>query len=323
MRADRVAALQVERPRGEPVGGGGEGSHGTDLDRVAGEGAAEVLAGCDGDLLGGAAVEQLDESIPRDLVAEARAPGAQHAPFPIEIDQRRQRERLPVRALRLHVPALARSVGERLILQRAFAAAVTHRTVEWMVDQQELEDPNLRLVDLLVGELREDLHPVGNRRGARRHQLALALHLHVALAARRHRLEQRVVAEPRDLDPQLLSGSDDERALRHGHLLAVDGERDQLSAHLFSSSVPTLRVVPDEPGGYATASLRLLLLLPLDPLTPAPRRARAPAPRGAPAPSFRSCRRSAPWPPPAPAAPPYRTDSRGGGRAPRIPRGNT
>ena len=48
-----------------------------------------------------------------------------------------------------------------------------------------------------------------------------------ALAARAGRGEQRVVAEPRDLDAQLLGGADDERALGHGRLDAVDGERDR------------------------------------------------------------------------------------------------
>ena len=39
-------------------------------------------------------------------------------------------------------------------------------------------------------------------------------------------LEQRVVAEPRDLDAQLLGDPDEQRALGRGHLDAVDGERD-------------------------------------------------------------------------------------------------
>ena len=49
-----------------------------------------------------------------------------------------------------------------------------------------------------------------------------------ALAAGADRLEQRVVAEPRDLDADLLGGADHQRALGHADLDAVDGQRDQV-----------------------------------------------------------------------------------------------
>ena len=69
-------------------------------------------------------------------------------------------------------------------------------------------------------------------------ELALALDLHVALAAGADRLQQRVVAEARDLDAQLLGGADDQRARRHGHLLAVDRERHLPRAHDATSRRP-------------------------------------------------------------------------------------
>src|SRR5690606_28250759 len=67
-------------------------------------------------------------------------------------------------------------------------------------------------------------HPVGDHRGARGERFALALDLDEALAARADRFEQRVIAEPRDLDPDQFGGTDHESALGHGDLGVVDGD---------------------------------------------------------------------------------------------------
>ena len=171
-------------------------AHRADLDGVPAERRPEVLAGRDRDLLGRAAREQLDEPVAADLVAEPRAPRAQDAALAVEVHQRRQRTRLRVDALGLHVPALARPERERLVLQRALAAPVADRAVERVVQQQELEVRHLRLVRLLGGVLRPHDHARRDRRRARRQQLALALDLDVALPARPDRLQLRVVAEP-------------------------------------------------------------------------------------------------------------------------------
>ena len=49
--------------------------------------------------------------------------------------------------------ALARAVGQGLVLQGALAPLVAHRAVERVVDQQELEDAVLGLLDLVgVGD---------------------------------------------------------------------------------------------------------------------------------------------------------------------------
>ena len=61
--------------------------------------------------------------------------------------------------------------------------------------------------------------------GAGRQRLGLALDLDQALPAGADRVEQRVVAEPRDLDADQLGGADDQGALGHLHLEAVDGQR--------------------------------------------------------------------------------------------------
>src|SRR4029453_10452307 len=100
--------------------------------------------------------------------------------------------------------ALARAERERLVLERALAAAVADRAVERVVQEPELQVRDLCLAGGLARVLRPHDHPRRDGGRARRLELALALDLHVALAAGAHRREVRVVAEPRDLDPELL-----------------------------------------------------------------------------------------------------------------------
>src|SRR5690606_30307107 len=140
---------------------------------------------------------------------------------------------------------LAAAVAHRLVLQRALATLVADRAVERVVDQQELHHPALRLVGAFGGELGVDLHALGDHQragGLRLHPSRRSLHLahaavgsghrHLdqALATGADRRQQRVVAEPRDLDADLLGGPDHQRALRRAHLDAVDGQVDHLGA---------------------------------------------------------------------------------------------
>ena len=226
--AHGVRRREVERPRDETVRLGGERSDRADLHRVAGERRTEVLARCDRHAFGRASSEQLDEPVAADLVAETRAARAQHTAFAVELDERRERDRLLVRPPRLRVPALAGAERHRLVLQRALAAPVADRAVERVVQEQELEVRHLGTVRLVRGVLGPNGHAGRDLGRARREELALAFDLHVALPARADRIEEGVVAEPRDLDPEVLGGPDDQRPLRDADLLAVDGERDEL-----------------------------------------------------------------------------------------------
>jgi hypothetical protein len=94
-----------------------------------------------------------------------------------------------------------------------------------VVDQEQLHDPGLCLGGHRGGELRLHHHAVGHGLGARGDRLALPLHLDQALPAGAGGRQQRVVAEPRDLDAHLLGDPDEQRALGRGHLDTVDGER--------------------------------------------------------------------------------------------------
>ena len=143
--AHAVGGRQVERARDEPVGRRRERADRADLDGVAAERRAEVLAGGDRDLLAGAAREQLDEPVAGDLgrrtactartARTARGRGSRAA----------RAGAASRRSLRLDVAALAGSERERLVLQRALAAAVADRAVERVVEQQELEVRDLGL----------------------------------------------------------------------------------------------------------------------------------------------------------------------------------
>ncbi|TYQ13409.1 UNVERIFIED_ORG: hypothetical protein L601_001100000110 [Gordonia westfalica J30] len=219
---------EIERPCTETILGTGQRADRTDLDGVAGEVRVERFVLIDADLLQRTTICQLDERIAGDLRGEARAPGTEDASLAVEQNLRRQRDRLGERAFDAVEPGLAATGRHGLVLQRALTALVAHRTVERMVDQQQLHHAALRIRGDLRTELGPDHHPVGGRGGARRQGLPLALDLHEALAAGADRVEQRVIAEARDGDPDLLGGADQQGALRHPQLDAVDGDAHEI-----------------------------------------------------------------------------------------------
>ena len=118
--------------------------------------------------------------------------------------------------------ALAGSVGDRLVLQRALAALVADRAVERVVDEQELEDAVLRLLGDVGFGL--DDHAVAHREHAARLQAGAAagVDLDEAHTAHADRLHARVVAEPRDVDAVAFGGGDEQFALLRHDLDTVD-----------------------------------------------------------------------------------------------------
>ena len=89
----------------------------------------------------------MDQRVAGDLVGEAGAAVAQDAALAVEQHEIADRDRLLEVPLLLDVAALARTVAERLVLQRALAALVAHRAVERVVGEQQLDDAFLRLRD--------------------------------------------------------------------------------------------------------------------------------------------------------------------------------
>ena len=106
-----------------------------------------------------------------------------------------------------------------------------------MVQQEEFERADLGLVSLVAGVLGLHHHAGSDGCGARGHEFALSLDLHVALSARPGGFQVGVVAEPGDLDAQLLGGPDEQRPLADGDLLRVDAEGGELRAHSSTSEM--------------------------------------------------------------------------------------
>ena len=215
---------QVERTGPEPVRGAGQGADRADLHGVAGEIRFERLVGVGADLLQRTTIGQIDERIAGDLVGEPGAAGAQHAAFAIQQDLRGQRDRLLEDPFGVDEPRLRSTRRHRLILQRALAALVTHRTIERMIDEQQLHHTALGRRRGLRTVLGVHHHVVGDRGGARGDRFTLSLDVDQALPAGADGCEQRMVAEPRDLDSGLFGGPDDQRALGNLDLGSVDGE---------------------------------------------------------------------------------------------------
>ena len=94
-----------------------------------------------------------------------------------------------------------------------------------MVEEEELHHPLLCRVGHGGCALGAHDHSVGHGDGASRLGLGLTLDLDEAHAACGDRIQQRVIAEARDLDTHELGDTDDEHALGHAHLDAVNRHR--------------------------------------------------------------------------------------------------
>ena len=228
MFADTRRGHQVEGPGPEPVGGTGECTHRADLDGVAAEVRVEWFPGRNAHLLQRPALEQFDERVTGDLVGEPRAARAQHTTFPVQQHLGGQAERFGERALDIGEAGFGAATGHGLVLQRAFAALIAHRAVQRMVDQQQLHHAVLRGVGNRRGALGAHHHALGDGGGAAGQRLVLPFDLDQALPAGPHRFEQRMVAEPGNLDTDHFSGPDHQGALGNREAGVVDGDGDQL-----------------------------------------------------------------------------------------------
>ncbi len=226
-RAAALHLLEVPGPGLETVGRAGEGAHRADLHGVAAEVGRERLAREGGHLHLVAPHGEVDLGVAGHLVGETGAAGALDAAFPVQQDQLGEGDGLLPMPLLLDEAALARTEGEGLVLEGAFAALVAHRAVERVVDEQELEHPVLGLLDRRGGGV--DLLAVGHGDEARRRQGRSpgAHHLDQAHAAHADRLHAGVVAEAGDVDAGPFRGRDD-----HLAFVGLDGAAVELDGHL-------------------------------------------------------------------------------------------
>jgi hypothetical protein len=133
--AHGARALDVPGARAEAVGAGGERPHRAQLDDVAAE-RRHVGVPVERRHVGvGAALEQHELVVLRELLGETHAAVAEDAPLAVDGDQRRELERLDEVALGLDEARDAAAPAEGDVLQRALPALVAHRAVERVVDQ--------------------------------------------------------------------------------------------------------------------------------------------------------------------------------------------
>ena len=206
----------------------------THVHEVAGEDRMDAFFLERGDLAAVPAIDDVDLCVAVDVPHEANAPRAEDASLPVQ-HQRRAEINVPFDALpvensprKLH-PARIGSEGVSEILQRAFAAFVANRTVERMIDEQELEDAGPRL-NHLRGP-RQHSHPVRAGRGTRRLQLRHLLNLHNADAAGPVDADAGVVTVVRDGNATLDGGLEHRLPFFDGHRPSVDRERHRVHNH--------------------------------------------------------------------------------------------
>ncbi len=126
------------------------------------------------------------------FAADAHAAVAQDAARPVEEHHRRPLLLILV-LLGLHVPGFGGAVGERHVLQFAFAARVAHRAVQGMVAEQQLDHRLTGLAYFFI--VAGDDHALADHRGARGLQLGHLFDLHQAHAAGALQRQVGVVAE--------------------------------------------------------------------------------------------------------------------------------
>ncbi len=222
--AGRLDLIEVPGPRREAIGRRGQRAHRADLHRVAAEVGLEGLGGEGGDLDRLAAAREVDLRLAGHLGREAGAAGALDTALAVEQHEVGDGDGLLEVPLLLDESALARAVGQRLVLQRALAALVADGAVQRVVGQQELEHAVLGLLDPLVGGV--DDHAVGDRDEAGRGQgrAARALDVDQAHAAHADGLHAWVVAEARDVGAGALGRRDEQLALLRRRRAPVEGE---------------------------------------------------------------------------------------------------
>jgi hypothetical protein len=196
-----------------------------------------------------AAVDEAEDVVLGDLLAEADAAGAEDAALVVEHDARPELGALRLDVLLLDEARVAAAVAGGLLLQLALAGLVADRTVERVVDEEEFHHALARVLHHLGGgadvHARRDIGAAADLRARDPVDLRLArggihdrrfgrrvdgghAHLDEAHAAVAHDRELRVVADVRHVDVHEAGGLDDVGALRHGDLLAVDVDGDEV-----------------------------------------------------------------------------------------------
>ena len=211
----------------EAVGLCGQRSDRTDLHRISRKVGGERLVREGIDLSVGTPIHEVNQRVAGDFIRETGAAVTENAALTVEVDGVADRYRLFEVALLFYETGLARSVGHRLVLQWALTALVTDRTVEGMVDQQELKDPVLGFLgDLSLG-LHHHVVAHGNHAAWLQARSSPRVHLHQTHPAHPHRVHAGVVTEPGDVGAVALARVDKQLVGVGLDLSAVHGDADR------------------------------------------------------------------------------------------------
>ncbi len=157
------------------------------------------------------------------LAADAHAAIAQNAAWPIEIDNRGPLLFVAV-ILGLGEFRLGSTVGERHVLQFAFAARVADRAIQRMVAKQQFDHGLARLTYLIA--VGRDDHAFGHARSAGGLKLRHLLYFYDAHTASALQREPGIVAKRGHLDARAFAGLDQQRARGSRDLFSIDSECD-------------------------------------------------------------------------------------------------
>ena len=213
--------LHLPGPGLVTIGSRGERAHRADVDAHAALFALEVIFliwrndGRD------AAVLHAQRPHIHTLATNAHAAVTQDATWPVKEHHRRPLLLVLV-ILGLHVLRLGGPIGERHVLQFALSARVTHRAIQWVITEQQLDHRLARLAHFLV--IAGDDHALGDHCGAGSLQLGHLFNLHQAHAASALQRQIGVITEGRYLNARTLAGLNQQRPRGSRKLFSVDSE---------------------------------------------------------------------------------------------------
>ena len=231
----RDGGMLHELPGPAAVAGrlGGQRANRAEINDVAGQFRNHAVGhiGADFHVLAAPGRAQLAQ--PGDLLAEPHATGAMNAAGHVGRDQRPDVLFLD-HPLALDELRYAGAVTHRQVLQLALAALIADRTVQRVVDQQELHGAFLR--GQRLGRPGVNLHAFHHRRRAGRHRLGRFLDLDQTHPATGGDGQLLVITEAGDRDTRRIGGLDEHRALARLQRDAVDFDVNLFLAHLLPAA---------------------------------------------------------------------------------------
>ena len=226
--------FKIPRPSTESKRLGGQSADRTDLHGVAGEVRRKRFVGKREYLGSVASIDEFDQRVTGYLIAKTRAAGTQDAALAVKQDEFRNLDGFLIVALLLDKPRLPRAVRNGVVLERTFATLVAHRTVERMVEQQELKYALLYLLDNSTRGLNNHAFVTRLRAGGNQRLSTRPFDLDETHPANGDRLEPSLVTEPRYVGPDRFSSVDQQFPFGNWRVDAVECDRHHLLCFVIS-----------------------------------------------------------------------------------------